>query len=75
MRGISKTPPKYRKHRSSGQAIVTLEGKGFSFGPHGTIANRLEYDRLIGEWLTNGRRLPIQDPDKPVSKYPSGLLV
>ena len=25
-------------------------------GPHGTKASKLEYDRLIGQWLANGRQ-------------------
>ena len=50
--------PKYRKHKRSGQAIVNLSGKDFYLGPHGTKASKLEYDRLIGEWLENGRTLP-----------------
>ena len=54
---ISK-PPKYRKHKPSGQAVVTLDGHDFYLGPHGSKASHLEYDRLIGEWLENGRRLP-----------------
>ena len=46
--------PKYRKHRGSGQAVVTLNGREFYLGPHGTKASKIEYDRLIGEWLANG---------------------
>jgi hypothetical protein len=30
--------PKYRKHRVSGQAIVTLSGVDHYLGPHGTNA-------------------------------------
>jgi len=26
--------------------------------PHGTSASKDEYDRLVGEWMANGRRLP-----------------
>src|SRR5687768_1460965 len=48
--------PTYRKHRS-GQAFVVLDGKYVYLGPHGTKASRDEYDRIIGEWLANGRRL------------------
>ena len=50
--------PKYRKHRASGQAVVTLSGKDTYLGPHGTRASRTEYDRLVGEWLAAGRCLP-----------------
>jgi integrase len=55
---LTKALPKYRKHRASGQAIVTLNGVDFYLGPHGTKASKIEYDRIVGEWLENGRRLP-----------------
>lgn len=55
---LTRSVPKYRKHRASGQAIVTLDGRDFYLGPHGTKASRIEYDRLVGEWITNDRRLP-----------------
>ncbi|MEM8494357.1 MAG: site-specific integrase [Planctomycetota bacterium] len=47
--------PSYRKHRASGQAIVTLGGRDFYLGPHGTKASKAEYDRLVAEWLASGR--------------------
>jgi hypothetical protein len=37
---------------------VTLDGKDFYLGAHGSQPSRDEYDRLIAEWLANGRRLP-----------------
>ena len=49
------TTPKYRKHRASGQAVVTISGRDHYLGPFGTKASRVEYDRLIGEWLAAGR--------------------
>jgi len=56
--------PKYRRHKPSGQAVVTLSGKDHSLGRWNTKASRAEYDRLIGEWLAGGRRLPSDgDPD------------
>jgi len=55
---LSKSTPKYRKHRASGQAIVTLGGKDFYLGPHGTRVSRDEYDRVVAEWLQNGRTIP-----------------
>ncbi|QDT74464.1 tyrosine-type recombinase/integrase [Lacipirellula limnantheis] len=48
--------PKYRKHRASGQAVVTIHGRDHYLGPHGTSASKAFYDRLIAEWLTQGRR-------------------
>lgn len=53
---LSDSLPKYRKHRATGQAVVTLSGRDFYLGPHGTRASRREYDRLIGEWLAAGRQ-------------------
>ena len=50
--------PKYRKHRASGRAVATLSGIEFYLGLHGTKVSHLEYDRLVGEWLTVGRQLP-----------------
>lgn len=50
--------PRYRLHRRSGQAIVTLDGTDNYLGPHGTEASKAEYDRLVTEWLAHGRRTP-----------------
>lgn len=54
----SERTPKYRHHRPSDQAVVTLNGRDFYLGPYKSRASRLEYDRLIAEWLANGRRQP-----------------
>jgi integrase len=50
--------PKYRRHRASGQAVVTICGQDFYLGKYGTKASHIEYDRIIGEWLAAGRSLP-----------------
>ncbi len=47
--------PKYRKHKASGQAVVTLCGRDVYLGPHGTKVSREEYDRVIAEWVASGR--------------------
>ncbi len=52
---LSNSLPKYRCHKASGQAIVTLAGRHHYLGPYGTKASRLEYDRLITEWVASGR--------------------
>ena len=57
---LTKSTPKYRKHKATGQAIVVLDGKTIYLGPHGTKTSKQEYDRLIGEWLANGRSLPVE---------------
>src|SRR5262249_15054271 len=50
--------PSDRKHRASGQAIVTIEGNDHNLSRWRTAASRVEYDRLVGEWIANGRRRP-----------------
>lgn len=50
--------PSYRLHKPSGQAVVTIAGKDCYLGRFGDPASKAEYDRLIAEWLANGRRLP-----------------
>lgn len=50
--------PKYQHHRKSGQARVEIHGKTFYLGPYKSKASYLEYDRIVNEWLANGRRLP-----------------
>ena len=54
-------PPAYRMYRRTGQAVVTLGGKDFYLGPYGTKVSRDAYDRLVGEWLVNGRRVPARE--------------
>jgi hypothetical protein len=55
--------PSLRRHKPSGQAVVTLGGKDHYLGPwpphlrKPSPAVREAYDRLIAEWLANGRRL------------------
>ncbi len=60
--------PKYRKHRASGQAVVTIAKVEHYLGPHGTKASHLEYDRLILEWVAAGR------PTWSASGGPSGEI-
>jgi integrase len=55
--------PKYRRHKQSSQAVVTLpDGIGgrrdVLLGKHGTAESRAEYARVIAEWEANARRLP-----------------
>ena len=49
--------PSYRHHKPSGQAVVTLDGRDFYPGRWGTQESTQTYDRLVGEWQANGRRL------------------
>lgn len=55
---LANSVPRYCKHKASGQAVVTLNGRDFYLGLYGTKVSRQEYDRLVGEWIAAGRQLP-----------------
>ena len=46
--------PKYRKHKASGQAVVTIAGTDHYLGKFNSKPSKKLYDRLIGEWLASG---------------------
>jgi hypothetical protein len=58
MARLTHSVPKYRKHKASGQALVAVNGRRQYLGLFGSKASRIEFDRLIGEWLQNGRSAP-----------------
>ena len=60
--------PAYRRHKPTGQAVVTLNGHDHYLGPWYCARSRQEYDRLISEWIANGRRLPEIETDVTVSE-------
>jgi integrase len=55
--------PKYCLHKGTGRAFVRIEGKTYYLGKHGTAASRREYDRVIAEFIANGRQ-GFLDPDE-----------
>jgi integrase len=62
--------PSYRRHKSSGQAIVTLTDpsgtrRDLYLGPYGSAASRQEYARVLAEWEAGGKHLPSQDSKTP----------
>jgi integrase len=50
--------PRYRLHKPTGQAVVTIDGKDIYLGKHRTAASREAYRRTVAEWMQNGGRLP-----------------
>ena len=48
--------PSYRRHRASGQAVVTLNGVDHYLGKWNSPESKAEYDRLTSEWLVRRRR-------------------
>jgi hypothetical protein len=66
--------PAYLRHKPTGQAVVTLNGKDRFLGKWNTIASRAEYDRLFGEWLAGGRHLPQPETDLIVAELATRYL-
>ncbi len=56
--------PKYRHHKPTGQAVVTLNGRDHYLGAYDTPKSRERYGRLIAEWSAHGYRLPREDRDE-----------
>lgn len=65
--------PKLRKHPKG--SVVVLDGKYFYCGPFGSAEATQKYDRLIAQWLANGRHLPPPEPDKTRLTIDELLLV
>jgi integrase len=71
--------PAYRLHKARGLAVVTIDGRDHYLGPYGSAESREQYDRLIAEWLANGRRLPRcgdknDDPGPTVNEVMLGFM-
>ena len=62
---LTTRPPRMCRDRQ--QAYVKLDGERIQLGRWGSAEAREAYDRLIAEWLANGRKLPPSTPeDDPV---------
>src|SRR5271170_7348444 len=48
--------PKLRRHPKG--SVVVLDGRYIYCGPYGSAEAKQKYDRLIAEWLANGRCMP-----------------
>jgi hypothetical protein len=44
------TPPKYRHHKPSGQAVVTINGKDHYLGRYGSASSKALYADWIAKW-------------------------
>ncbi len=49
---LKNRPPHYRRHKASGQAMVTIGGRDYYLylGPYGSPVGRANYEQLIAEW-------------------------
>ncbi len=66
--------PKYRKHKPTGQAVVTLSGRDMYLGKFGSAASREAYQRLTAEWLQSGGSPPSQRADVTVMEVIAAYL-
>lgn len=53
---INRTP-KYRRHKATGQAVVTLSGRDYYLGPWQSAKSKREHARLTSQWLAAGESL------------------
>ncbi len=52
--------PSLQHHKSSGRARVTIAGRDYWLGKWGSADAQLAYERLIAEYIANGRVIPPQ---------------
>ncbi|MFQ5502270.1 MAG: hypothetical protein ACE5EQ_08195 [Phycisphaerae bacterium] len=63
------TVPKLRLHnKATGQALVVIDGKSINLGKHRTALAQEESDRLISEWLCNGRQFGFRLPGPTIAE-------
>src|SRR5687768_5693111 len=65
--------PAYRRHKPSGQAVVTLGGRDVYLGAHGSDRSRAAYERAVAEWLSSGRAT--RPPGRCAARTVDELLV
>lgn len=50
--------PSYRLHKPTQQAVATFDGRDVYLGRYDAPTSRERYDRLVAQWLANGRKMP-----------------
>ena len=53
--GSTADRPSYRRHKASGQAVVTLAGVDHYLGKYNSAESKAEYRRLLAEWMVCGQ--------------------
>jgi len=66
--------PSYRRHKFSGQAIVTLNGKDHYLGAWQSDTSKTEYKRLLAEWIAAGKLATATATDSTVDLVVAQLL-
>jgi hypothetical protein len=64
--------PIYRRHKVSGQAVVSFLGRDVYLGKHGSEASQAEYRRLIAECVASDGQPTRPNPGRTVSELMFG---
>lgn len=56
-KGSFKSTPKYRMHKATGQAVVTIAGKDHYLGTHDSRESWERYYRLLAEWSSTDKQI------------------
>lgn len=62
-------------HKASGQSIVVLNGKTHYLGKHDSQEAKDEYDRVLHDWLANGRATPKRTRNKTTNNEEQPITV
>lgn len=68
------TPPSYRLHKSTGQAIVVLDGKTIYLGLYDSPQSHIRYKRELAAWLSSSTHQPSLKEVSPSVAQPESAL-
>lgn len=66
--------PKYRLHKATGQAVVTIAGRDCYLGRHGSAESRERYSRLVAESIQCGGVAPAPKCETTVAEVMAAFL-
>jgi len=49
--------PSYCRHKASGQAVVTIDGRDVYLGRYGSRESKTKYEQVIARWLATRDRV------------------
>lgn len=58
-------PPKYRLHKSTGQAVVSIHGKVIQLGPFGSQKSHARYQEEIANWRALRQKQEVEEAAEP----------
>jgi hypothetical protein len=61
--------PKYCRHKATNRAFVRIGGKMYYRGKYGSEDSRRKYDRIIAEFVANGRQACFDPKDILIENF------